>query len=109
MVQAKFSNLRWQKGTSYLAQGIKGNATPYNAVGGGNGSFVCVTPSYLQLDLLTDDGYIYTKEIIRVVKNANGWQKLSNKRIYELEYKLKNSTFWIHQGEILNLEQMVRV
>lgn len=80
-----FEKLTWIKGRTELVQGIKGNSIPYNAIRGGNGSFVVAIPAKL---ILTYDGG-KTRNIIFMVKQINGWKKLSQKRFDMLEKKLK--------------------
>ena len=93
---ATFKSLKWNKGSRYVEQGVRGGRTPYNAVRGGNGSFVCEDPSELILTLVTEDGREISRDIIHLVRGVNSWCRISKNRFERLEAKLKG----IHEFEL---------
>lgn len=106
---AKFCSLEYVSCDRYLKQGVKGHYVPYYAVAGGNGSFICVTPSKLNLKLTTSCGIPFTTDIIRTAREANGWQKITTNRVSMLRNKLCGETFIIEDDKIKNLESLVKV
>ena len=87
-MKAYFKSLKWEKGSRDFVQGVKGNRVPYNAIYGGNGSFVCNTPAELILTVETEDGRRVSRNIINVVRKANGWSRLTQNRVDLIESKL---------------------
>lgn len=88
-LKAYFKSLEWNKGSRELVQGVKGNRVPYNSISGGNGSFICATPSELILTVTTEDGRDVSRNIISVVRAVNGWTRLTQNRVDSLEDKLR--------------------
>ena len=108
-LKAYFKSLEWKKGSRELVQGVKGNRVPYNAISGGNGSFICSTPAELILTVTTEDGRKVSKNIVSIVRNVNGWSRLTNNRVDLLESKLRQAyEFSLDNREyIINLESYI--
>ena len=87
-LKAYFKSLEWNKGSRELVQGVKGNRVPYNAVYGGNGSFVCENRSELILTVTAEDGREISRNIIKVVRAVNRWSRLTQNRVELVETKL---------------------
>lgn len=90
-MKAYFKSLEWKKGYRDFVQGVKGNKVPYNAIYGGNGSFVCETHAELILTVTTQDGRDISRNIITVVKAVNRWSRLTQGRVQLLENKLRQA------------------
>ena len=90
-MKAYFKSLEWKKGSRDFVQGVKGNRVPYNAIYGGNGSFVCNTPAALVLTVEAEDGRSVSRNIINVVRKVNGWSRLTQNRVDLIESKLMQS------------------
>ncbi len=90
-MKAYFKSLEWNKGSRELVQGVKGNRVPYNAVYGGNGSFVCGNPSELILTVTTEDGREIFRNIISVVRAVNRWTRLTQNRVDLVEAKFRQA------------------
>lgn len=108
---ATFKKIEWNKGYKELVQGIKGGRRPYNAVCGGNGSFICNNPSELILTVETEDGREVSRNIISVVRAVNGWGRITQNRFEIIEAMLKNvNKFELDEGEyIINLGSYVMI
>ena len=87
-MKAYFKSLEWKKGSRDFVQGVKGNRVPYNAIYGGNGSFMCSTPSELILTVSSEDGRNISRNIISLVRKVNGWSRLTQNRVDLVESKL---------------------
>ena len=109
MFEVVVRNVHWVKGTAGLEQGFKNNYVPPRAFAGSNGTFVCTTPAELRLELISSSGERYTKDIIRTVRNVNGWTRLSENRVALIKNKLCGKTIAIENGEIIGLESLVAV
>ena len=107
MKEAKFVKLNWVKGSAYLKQGVKGKYNPYNALAGGNGSFIMPEPAELNLFLKFEDGTCDTFNIIKFVRSVTGWKKLNDGRVDKIEAQLNGKTFFIEGERILNLEELL--
>ncbi len=105
-MKAYFKSLVWNKGSRELVQGVKGNKVPYNAISGGNGSFVCGTPSTLILTVTTEDGRDISRNIIKLVRAVNQWTRLTQSRVDMVESALRDKhSFELDEREyILGLE-----
>jgi len=90
-MKAYFKSLEWKKGSRDFVQGVKGNRVPYNAIYGGNGSFVCENKSELILTVTTQDGRAISRNIIRVVRAVNSWSRLTQSRVALIENKLRQA------------------
>lgn len=87
-MKAYFKSLEWKKGSRDFVQGVKGNRVPYNAIYGGNGSFVCENRAELILTVITEDGRNISRNIIGVVRAVNGWPRITQNRVDLIESKL---------------------
>lgn len=90
-MKAYFKSLKWEKGSRDLVQGVRGNRVPYNAISGGNGSFICGTPAKLILTVTTEDGRDISRNIISVVRAVNGWVRITQNRVDAIESGFRNS------------------
>lgn len=88
-MKSYFVSLEWNKGSRDFVQGVKNNRVPYNAIYGGNGSFVCETSSELILTVITEDGRKISRNIISVVRAVNRWSRLTQNRVDLVEAKLR--------------------
>lgn len=106
---ATFKKIEWNKGYRELVQGIKGGRRPYNAVYGGNGSYICNNPSELILTVETEDGREISRNIISVVRAVNSWGRITQNRFEMIEAALKNANeFELDEQEyIINLGSYV--
>lgn len=91
-MKAYFKSLEWNKGSRDFVQGVKGNRVPYNAIYGGNGSFVCENPAKLILTVIAQDGREVSRNIISVVRAINGWARITQKRVDLVEAKFQQAT-----------------
>jgi len=87
-MKAYFKSLEWKKGSRDFVQGVKGNRVPYNAIYGGNGSFVCENKAELVLTVSAEDGRSISRNIISLVRKVNGWSRLTQNRVDLVESKL---------------------
>ena len=105
-----FKSLRWNKSNIELVQGIKNNSVPGNAVRGSNGSFVCKTPSEMLLTLTTEEGRDITYNIIDLVKKANGWSRITDKRFGLVHNALwQEYEFEMSNGYVCRLAEYLKV
>ena len=111
-MKAKFKSLKWVKGEAYVRQKVKHGYEPWNAIRGGNGSFVCRKPAALMLRVVDSKNNIREYNIIKLVRGCNNWQNLSEKRVRKIEERLmQENTFEIDKntGYIKWLEKIVKI
>ena len=94
-MNAKFVSLRWIKGDPvHLAQGIKGNKTPKNALKGSNGSFIVGgMPSEIILTVEVDSGEVYSMDVYRRILLETKRKKMSQKLFDTVKEKFEETTF----------------
>ena len=109
MLMATFINLIWKKGEVQLMQGVQGNRTPYNAISGGNGSFIVVTePAKVILELQSPYGF-EEFDIINDIKYVKKRKRMSQKLINTLKEGMKGKVFSINQyGELTNIRAILK-
>ncbi|MBR1884575.1 MAG: hypothetical protein IJ809_06610 [Clostridia bacterium] len=106
-----FVSLEWKKGSSYIVQGIRNNATPKYAFRGGNGTFRCYDPPELHIKVSTPYGNMLSDDIMATVKDVNSWQKFTKKRYDELAAKLEavNMIAFNENGDLNNPDILLKV
>ena len=105
---AKFKNLTWEKGTINFMNPNSYGHLPSNAVRTSYGNYIVPNPAKLYLTLLTEDGRTITLDIVDVVKDANGWEKISEKRYNNLRNRLAGKKFQIDEDDnVVDLDGMV--
>jgi hypothetical protein len=98
-MHAKFKDLTWEKGTVNLVNARSYGSIPRDAIRTSYGSYIVPNPAKLYLVLLAEDGRTITMDIVNVVKNINGWNKISEKRYNKLRARLENQTFLIDEDD----------
>ena len=108
-MKAYYQNLRWVKGTVKLLNGSS-NYIPTEAIPASNNTFILPNPAQLFFTVVTDHNDQVTEDIIDVVKDVNGWKKLSQPRYEKLEKKLiRIPSFEVDEKGIKNLESIVKI
>ena len=90
-------------------QGVQDNRTPYNAISGGNGSFIVVTePAKVILELQSPYGF-EKFDIINDIKFVKKRKRMSQKLINTLKEGMKGKVFSINQyGELTNIRAILK-
>ena len=96
---ARFKNLIWEKGTVSFLTRNDYNCMPQNAVRTANGTYMVSSPAKLYLTILSEDGRTITADIANVVRNINGWEKISTKRYNNLRARLEGKSFQLDEND----------
>ena len=109
MKKAYYQNLQWVKGTVQLLNGSC-NYIPADAIEASNNTYILPNPAKLYFTVITDQNDCITEDIIEIVKDVNGWKKLSQPRYDKLNKKLiKIPNFEVDDYGIRNLEKLVKL
>lgn len=108
-MQANLNELIWVECSApTLVQGVRGGYRPRNAIRGGNGSFICVEPAKIYLKVTTFDmKTVESDDIIKLLRQATGWVKITRNRVNMLREFMENSEFEVENGEIVNIEALL--
>jgi len=96
-MKVQFHSLEWIKGEpGFLVQGIKGGRRPFDAVSGGNGSFIVKNESsQLNLIVKTSNNKYIQNNIYAEVMRAAGRSRMTEKFYCAIEKLCKNVEFEI--------------
>ena len=107
-MNATFKDLTWEKGTISFWKGEGNFYLPHGSIKASNGKYIVPNSARLNLSLLTEDGRTITVDIANVVKNINGWGKISEKRFKNLKVRLEKQNFVVDENdEIVDLGGIV--
>lgn len=110
MKEVTFKRLRWVKGTSGIVKGCKDGYVPRGAIAGSNGTYRVVTPACLDLTVESEDGRVFTWDIIDFVRDVTGWCRLSERRFEALETAFQEKRIFDFDEKIgiVGLDDLVR-
>ena len=106
-MHAKFKDLTWEKGTVNIVNARGYGSIPRDAIRTSYGSYIVPNSAKLYLILQAEDGRTISKDIVKVVKDINGWDKISEKRYNNLRARLEHQNFLIDEND--NIENLVGI
>lgn len=102
----KFLGLSWVKATpQQTVRGPESAHMPPNALYGGPGGYVMPSTSAKLILQYMDDEGMKSEDIIEKAKKANGWEKLSVGRVYDLKNHLRE----IENFELQDLPEILKI